>query len=248
MTTNVYDQPDRTVATDSRWSISYGKWVLYVDDSQFHKIERYKGVAFMFAGDGAEIQQWKNWISAQPVSLDDLPTPNAISVCMIKEASGDVLFVDKKAFTREGGYFAGSGALHAHACWHKNRNAVRSVETAKTQDQFTGGETKFLNCATGAHNLSYPSAGMTIEQVNEAVLNRGMVMENTNLKQAPPLNAPFSLKDAAATNPEFAKAAELIVNGALSVRAPYAGMDEGWTDQEKADLKTAMKSAFDWAN
>jgi hypothetical protein len=50
MTTNIYDGNAKIMACDSRWSIPYGNWVFYLDDSGYEKIHRHTSYSLMFAG------------------------------------------------------------------------------------------------------------------------------------------------------------------------------------------------------
>jgi hypothetical protein len=49
MTTNIYDGNAKIMACDSRWSIPYGNWVFYLDDSGYEKILRHTSYSLMFA-------------------------------------------------------------------------------------------------------------------------------------------------------------------------------------------------------
>lgn len=242
MTTNVFDQPGQVLATDSRWSIQCGKWLLYVDDAQFDKIELYKSTAFMFAGCGRGVQSWKNWIRSEPTDDSNMPPVERIAVCVIETTSGTVKFAEKQEIVRDGGYFAGSGARHAYVCWNENRDALRCIDTAKSIDPCTGGETKYVKCAGTAHNLSYPTVDTTIEMVNQAVNERGMVME-----LAKSGGAPFKLKDVAANDTSLRDAQAKIAAGELSVEAPCDQMYNTWSDQEKSQLKNVLSGVFGWA-
>ena len=73
MTTNVFDGPVGLVATDSRWSIQRGRWLIYLDDTNFDKIELTDAAAFMFAGSAVLIEKWKLWIRSNPPDASGMP-------------------------------------------------------------------------------------------------------------------------------------------------------------------------------
>lgn len=250
MTTNVFDGTVGTLATDSRWSIPFGRYVAYVDDANYDKLVVYENAVFMFAGKGAVIQSWKDWIATKPQSLESRPTVDGISVCIVHLPSKKVLFQARQDITHEGALFAGTGAFAAVTCWHVNRNVTRSVESAKLEDIFTGGDVKFV-AADGSNNLGTKNqmqGVMThISMVTKAIEDRGMIMDR---KTGPGLSpaAPFKLKEVAAAandgDGELQTFKAKIANGDLSPEAPCNGMYDRWTSEQEAQLDAALVQVF----
>lgn len=241
MTTNVYDQNQGVMATDSRWSIRSGNHVVYLDDVGFDKIEICHGAAFMFAGNGGRIQQWKSWLRTNPADDSAQPPEDGICVCIANMSTKVMKSFGKENVVLNGGYFAGTGTMYAIPCWQRNNDPKRSVETAKQSDIYSGGEVKFCNFATNEHNLNYPQNEITIQMVDQAILTRGLAMK-INVNSTPTL--PFQL--AAENDPEVAEIRQKIANGELSASAPCDGMYKQWTPEEKADLKKALGDVFGW--
>lgn len=247
MTTNVFDGNRGVIATDSRWSVLWSRWLVYVDDARFEKIERYKNNSFMFAGKGEVIQAWKTWIRSEPQDASAIPSCDGISVCIVNADTRTVTFCERQDIVKEGAYFSGTGSRYAYMCWEKNRSAQRSVESAKGVDYFTGGEVKFLDMVDGSHNLHLGTADVTIQMVSSALNTRGMVMEIA--AKTGNVGAPFKLSDIAANDAELQELQELqgmIASGALTPEAPCDGMHSEWTDDQKTKLQTALATVFEW--
>lgn len=241
MTTNVFDETQGFMATDSRWSIRYGRYVVYLDDTGFDKLIVSHGHAFMFAGSGGRIQQWKTWIQSSPADDSEQPNEEGICVCIADIATKTMKRSVKQMLIPVGGYFAGTGTDYAAPCWIANQNVMRSVETAKQADVCSGGEVKYYNFVDGSNNLNYPSGNITIQMVDAAILRRGLVMTtNTNMGQG----LPFAT--AANDNPELAEIRGKIAAGELSAGAPSQGMYDQWSPEEKAGLKATLADIFKW--
>jgi hypothetical protein len=248
MTTNVYDGNVGVVATDSRWSHTFGRWLIYVDDVPFEKIEVYRGAALVFAGKGRVIQRWKDWLATAPKAedMDKRPSADGISVCVIDTGARAVLFHERQDIARDGAYFAGSGARFAFGCWSANRDAKRSVVTATVTDPATGGEVKFLECVSGVHNLrQVPANRVTIDTVDRAVFERGMVMDISTKRSGAP---PFKLSDlavgASAGDADLAELKRRLEAGEVSADAPCDSMHSEWSAEELARLDAALVKAF----
>jgi hypothetical protein len=175
---------------------------------------------------------------------------DGISVCIVGMTANAVLFAAKQDITHEGALFAGTGALPAVTCWDKNRNATRSVESAKAVDVFTGGEVKYVDVASKANNLGprgTPAAGSThIGMVTQAIQERGIVMDRKTGAGGLPA-APFKLTDLAAANDgddELTEMKAKIANGELTPEAPCNGMYDQWTPEEEARLNNALIDLF----
>ncbi|MES2716605.1 MAG: hypothetical protein V4795_12610 [Pseudomonadota bacterium] len=248
MTTNVYDSNVGLVATDSRWSIQQGRWLVYVDDVPFYKIETLGQIAFMFAGKGRKIQEWKYWIRTEPADLSARPSVDGISVCLVQMASKEVLFCEKQDIVKDGASFAGSGSRFAYMCWSVNRDARKSVESAKRLDPASGGDVKFLQFLDRANNFAAVVAEATIDMVDTALQKRGMVMDLYENRKG---GAPFKLSDiAGATNPavdeDLLSLHAKVVSGEASAEAPCDGMYSDWTAEQEARLNSALTLAFGW--
>lgn len=238
MTTNVFDEKTGVMATDSRWSISSGKYVLYVDDSGFEKIEIQQGHAFIFAGNGIRIEQWRDWIRTNPEDDSMQPKEEGICLCIVNLESKKAVRFIKQSLIGDTGYFAGSGQLYAAGCWLKNKCAKTAVETAKQFDVYSGGEVKYYDAALGDHNLNYPSGRITIQMVNDAILTRGQVMEQ--------MTKQIGFSPAANDSIEIADIRSKIAAGDLSANAPSDGMYDSWSIDEKASLKHTLSEIFKW--
>lgn len=224
--------------------MTWSKWVVYVDDTRFEKVELYKDVAFMFAGLGLRIQEWKDWIRSKPMNAANMPACNGMAVCMVDTTSNRVLFSERQDIVKDGAYFAGTGSRYAYLCWDKNRNAQKSVATAKEVDIFTGGEVKYFNGASGDHNLHHVTVDVTIDMVVKAIQTRGMVMEIANGTTA--VRPPFKLSDIAAKDVELQELQSKVANGSLSVEAPCDGMYSEWSSDEKTRFTEVLSKVFSW--
>lgn len=242
MTTNVFDELNGVMATDSRWSIQHGSYIIYLDDTGYEKILIWNGYAIMFAGNGGRIQQWKDWIMSNPKDASEQPPVEGICVCIVDMVAKKVKSSVKQIVLAEGGYFAGSGQLYAVPCWMKNRLAQLAVETAKSNDKLSGGDVKFYNFVSGENNLNvnFPTGNMTIQMVTAALLKRGLVMQTTKGAHG----VPFA--EAANDNPELQQIVEKVANGELTASAPSEGMYSQWTTEEKASLNNALGDMFGW--
>lgn len=243
MTTNVFDGASVVVATDSRWSYRYGNYLIYLDDTGFEKIEVVENAAFMFAGRGDRVQEWKHWLRTNPTSPEHQPTETkGMSVCVVSKMTGTVIMSVGDYHVHEVSHFAGSGRDHARGCWIKNRDALKCVETAKSKDIYSGGEVKYFSVRDSKHNL-YPSAPVTIQMVNNALHTRGLVM-SINDTTATPSAVPFKM--AAANDTGLEEFGKKIANGEISPSAPFDGMDRDWTATEKKGFDDALASVFGW--
>lgn len=242
MTTNVFDRVNGMLATDSRWSQQQGRWLVYVDDANCHKIEVAANTAFMFAGRGYLIQQWKDWIRAG-ADPHGIPGFDGLCICAVSIDTQELKICEGLSIVREDAAFGGSGAKFACPCWETNRDTPKSVETAKALDPATGGETKFFKLPTREHNLSLgPGKESTIADVDRAILTRGIVMDIGNMGSA----VPFRLSELAASNDEVRELKAKIEAGELSADAPSDAMYSQWTDEQKLRVTQALGNIFSW--
>lgn len=244
MTTNVYDSNVGLIASDSRWSVTWGSRIVYVDDANFNKIEIHKGVAFVFAGSGVRVQEWKDWLKTDPVDDTNMPGCDGMSVCMTRIEDKQVLFSERQDIVKDGGFFAGSGSRHAFTCWNNNRNALKSVESAKLLDPYTGGEVKYVDFTSQKNNLvMHPASPATIRTVSEALSSRGHVM---NIAPDNGTAPPFKLSEIAANDAEARELQEKLLAGQISPEAPCDGMYDEWTAEQTSRLKSALGKVFNW--
>ena len=241
------------MATDSRWSVTWGSYLRYVDDVPFEKIELFKTTAFMFAGRGTRIQEWKNWIRSGPTSAAGQPACEGISICVIDMPTATVQFHQGQDIQRDQASFAGTGSRFAYQCWEKNRDPLRCVQTAMLLDPQTGGVVKYVEIGSGANNLApaVPRNEVTINMVNEAVYNRGIIMDLTTKTRVD--RPPFGLaathagaSGAKAQDEMLAEFDQKIASGELSAEAPCDGMYSEWSDDQKRGLSQALANVFDW--
>lgn len=242
MTTNVFDGKVAFMATDSRWSIQRGRWLLYLDDTNFDKIEISDDAAFMFAGRGIQIELWKHWIRSKPKDKSNMPAVEGISVTGVNLKTKE-RYTEGKSITHDDSIFAGSGARYAVQCWNKNRCARKAVDTAKTYDCATGGDLKYFDFDSGEKKLGGSLfAPATIADIDQALATRGMIMDIT-AKGTP---IPFKLSELAAAQDEIQSIREDIAAGTLSAQAPCDAMYSEWSPEEKERLTGFLGRAFGW--
>lgn len=230
------------MATDSRWSMPFGSHrLVYVDDVPFDKIERYNEHAFMFAGKGVVIQQWKEWIRTNPDPAL-MPTFDGISLCVVHAPTAQVEWAEKQDIIRDGGWFAGSGSRYAYVCWARNKDPHLCIESAKQVDPCTGGIVKYFDMSSGRHNLCLPTASVTIHDVGLAIQRRGVVMDISSDKGSTP---PFKLTEVAANDSDLLDLQARIANGE-GPEAPCDGMYSEWTEDQKSSLKGVLAKVFGW--
>jgi len=234
------------VATDSRWSQRLGRWLVYVDDTGFHKIEVTSTAVFMFAGLGLRIEEWKRWLRSSPApSAATMPGFEGICICAVDRKTGEVKICEKMPIIRQEASFGGSGARFAYSCWDINKDACRSVDTAKGFDPATGGSTMHYSLTSGATNLSANShvfSAQTISDVDKELLSRGIVMDISQTSNP----VPFAFSQLAANNEEVKELQTKIASGELSAEAPSSEMHSEWTDHEKSRVTKALGEMFGW--
>jgi hypothetical protein len=249
MTTNIFDGNTSVMATDSRWSIEYGQWLLYLDDTGYEKIERLNGRALMFAGRGLRIQEYKTWIRSQPADFSSMPEVKGMCVCMVDEATGTIIFQKHQEIEANGVLCAGSGARAAYSCWLLNKCARQAVESAKAKDPCSGGEVKYINFAKSETNIAdvYPHSQLTINTISANIVQRGIAMKIQSTPYGTP-NLPFSKAPSVldAQEPPREEMAKLVANGTLEATAPCNGMHNDWTEQDKENFKNALAKMFGW--
>jgi hypothetical protein len=227
MTTNVLDLPSSIAATDSRWSmIIKNRWIVFVDDAEFEKIDVSYPYLSVFAGDGWLIQQWKDWMHSEK---QEGPPPTERCGCMISVTvtdmpKGSVLFERGQQVAEEMARFAGSGAFHAYEHWKRNFDAVAAVKFAMSVDMFSGGSVKFYCFSTGENNLCDT---IRLNDLRRKLKTEGWRIDmNSN---APAIKIADVLKD----NEDFLAALEDAERGEGHFVAPDPAMYIPWTEDEK---------------
>jgi hypothetical protein len=243
MTTNVYDRKAGIMASDSRWSVQYGNYLLYVDDIGVDKITPYQGHVAMFAGDSREILIWKNWLLTNPTDLSLMPEPNKVNICLAREKDLDVIF-EYRVLTVPGvAYFGGTGGIEALKCWVNNGCAKKSVATASSIDMCTGGQVMFYDLNNRDSNLTAFLSGtapITPEYIANQVITRG-----TFMTMPAGLNGISSVEQSISNNSILNEIKRKLADGSLSATAPFEGMNEPWPSAEKQKLRDAFQSIID---
>jgi hypothetical protein len=235
MTTTVFDGAARLVTSDSRWTTPLDSAIAFVDDTGFDKIAVAKGNAFVFAGDSAQIANWKNWLHSIPTgSTGRPPAVVGLAILIADIASANVSFEFGQS-ALPNARFGGSGAIHARACWSVNADARRAVETAKLVDPHTGGTIKFLDFTTGQGNFS---SAVAFDAIREAFLQRGMVMYMNSTKSIVPVDV------AAHQDPQVLALRDKVAAGQISMSAPCHTMYNEWSDKDRERLDEVLDRIF----
>ncbi len=222
--------------------MTWGRYLLYIDDTALEKIEVYKDRAFMFAGNGRLIQSWKDWIRTGPTDSSGMPPVDGICVAGIDIPSKTVKLSEGLSISFEGAVFAGSGALHAQRCWKTNRNARMAVTSATALDPATGGDVKHFCCSTRENNLgTHVFAPYRIEDIDRAIMERGNIMDRAAAMGG---SVPFKVSDLAANDKAELQAA--VARGELSAEAPCDAMANKWTEDAKDRLGAFLADTFNW--
>lgn len=248
MTTTVYDRVNRLIATDSRWSrkldeFGYIGHIAYVDDTGFGKISTRDDHVLTLAGNGLLIQHWKEWWTGD-LSLPRPPIlingEEAISLHIVKMSDNSIIFdigeklaaqnVDDEGNKVINAVFAGSGAIYAGGVWLKTGCARTAIEEAKSRDICTGGDVRYVDFSSGQQNIE--SEKHLISDVNDALLQKGMIMDTNN-----PLSQPVPI-----TEQEVSHIRQLITNGGITPCAPTGGRAVVWDSRAIARLDAAIDS------
>jgi hypothetical protein len=240
MTTNVYDSVAGMLTSDSRWSISKGDWVAYVEDTAYDKLIYTSKVAFLFAGSMPIIDAWKCYVASgmKKGTRPTLVPGTKISVIQVDMADGKIVFHSNNLLKSSFGasiraMFGGTGASPAKICWDVNKCATAAIASAAKGDHLSGGTVIFLNRIKRNSNAQNTA---TAAQARQILNDRGILM-NIATQQTPIL-----LKDAAndPANPEAQAIAKDIICGDSPLVAPFPGMDEDWSDEKIAEFEAAL--------
>lgn len=238
MTTNAYDKSKVMLATDSRWSfrevtdgIRSSVFVAFIDDTGFDKIASDDECAYMFAGPGPLIDQWKKWVvSPNQAILPRPPVATDFAICAVDMESGNIWFEHGQKVSDSDCRFAGTGAKHAYDCWSVNRDVRRSIASATNGDHLSGGTVMHFCCRTRETNLQ---AQIDFASITNLFLEKGMVMY-------PATKAPLPIREAAQNDPRIASFVEEIRRGQVSAEAPSGYDPVVWTPADEARLDEAI--------
>lgn len=237
MTTTAYDVSAFLMTSDSRWSITIGGTkIAYVDDTGFDKIELACGHAFLFAGDSGVIDAWKRYVRSGNGGA--IPGLQGIALLAVNAATKatvvchgqDIALPDPVSMTAS---FAGSGARHAALCWMANKCGKKAIDTAKGLDVYTGGDTKFANLESSAHNLRND---VGVDDLGKQFLAKGVIMYVNGQTQP--------IAEAAANDAEVRQVCEKIAQGSITLSAPCDAMLMKPSDDDIARVQTAMDTIF----
>lgn len=249
MTTTVYDTVNRKIAADSRWSaklsLSDGiEYLVYVDDSGFHKIADRKNAVLMLAGNGGLIAKWKEWwytsLDGSLLPDTDINGVNVISLMIIDKINNKVLFTagqNKPLYCKETNallsLFTGSGDIHAASCWNVNRCVQRAIESASLLDYYTSNQVKYVDFVSNTTNAS--EEDYDYSNIVNAILERGYIMNLAESTAANDAGVPLN------THQIYDEVQQIFVSGRVVASAPVPGLSEFiWTDANKKDLAVAI--------
>lgn len=241
MTTNAYDKNTRMLASDSRWSfrlatdgIPSTEFLCFIDNTGFDKIAVSADSAYMFAGPGHLIDQWKKWAThPQHLTLQRPPVATNFAVCGVDRAAGEVWFEHGQKVNDLNGRFAGTGASFAYECWAKNSDIRKSITSAMSGDILSGGDVKFFCCNTNDNNLQDQ---VEFSAIKDLFLKKGMVMyisTGTGQNIVP-------VQEAANTDPRVKEFVQDVLKNHAQAEAPSGYDPVVWTPQDELRLDQAI--------
>lgn len=193
----------------------------------------------MFAGSSAIIQSWKEWLRSGPTSLPNIPDPGAVCLVDLKEKI--LMFERGQDIQNHDVRIAGSGSIHAMACWNANKDARRAVESAKRSDIFSGGTVRFICANTGEKDIEDVCSA---DHLNKQVIPmEGLVMYKFSSGKT--TVGPMPVSEASMKDPEVKQAIDRLVSGATALSAPCDGMYNEWTSEETEAFRSALQQMID---
>lgn len=241
MTTNVFDQDKNHLATDSRWTFSVkGKTgialpdiVGFVDDTGFDKIVFDATTAFMFAGDGELISQWRERILKENLLVGRRPgVARNFAICMVRRSDGYIVMEHGQKIFGGPFRFAGTGAEPAYECWKSNGDPQRAVRSAQMIDRASGGDVKFFDGVKGDHNIDFSAP---FESVAEQFLRKGKIMYP---------NQAIPVAQAVKDDPRAEEFVGRIKAGTVKAEAPSGYDPVIWTADDEARLDKALAEHY----
>jgi len=253
LTTNIFDRVIPKLASDSRWSISINdsagmqKFICYIDDSGCDKIISVNGISYMFAGNAALIQKWKDWLLSNPNSSKDMPdmedsnnpTQINIAICAVNEITHKIEIECRQVNKLPDVISTGTGGEFALECWKINKDPCKAVNSAIQKDPYSGGAVKFINLLDNSHNLQNNASFIDIINL---MREEGFIMYSS--KQS----SPIRVAEAAKNDSDVLDLVNNLASGNANICAPYPGMDTPWSDEEKVELKTSFDRIFSTKN
>lgn len=242
MTTNVHDLAARRLAVDSRWSVDMRKTsrpkIIFIDDIDYQKIVSTPDHVAMFAGYANVMNEWKLAIVIASLTgqyaFRKLPT-KGIALLVLDARSGDVLVQHQHNSLENLATFAGTGAPFAMNCWPQCRNAVAAIEQAKLSDPLTGGTVRYFDYGKNDGTLGRDGPYNAYRQ---EFAKKGKVM----YLDSPGIAVPIA--EAGASDTSVHEVLNQIQAGQISAAAPFDGMDEDLSEQEKEKLFSSLEAAF----
>jgi hypothetical protein len=251
LTTNIIDHKAKQVCSDSRWSglIDWkgDKYLLFVDDTNFHKLEHSDKAVIVMAGDAELIGHWKKWW--QNPELDRLPDVTLednreIVITIVHKKDNRVIFdIGSKHAMYDSeqeintAIFAGSGGIHAANFWGIVPCAIRAVESAAEHDPFTGGNVMYVDYNIDKSNLTDESNN--VQEINNALVERGMIMKVEIKDSVTSVAIPITEHEA------HTEIVQSISSGQINPSAPVSTIRKAeWTDERKEKLAEAIRLVF----
>lgn len=235
MTTTVHDKNAQIITSDSRWSCHLNKFELfYIDSSEFEKMVEKADFALVMAGDAILISGWKDWAKdisneiPDVVRVDRQGVEHHISICMIYKPSTVLFDVDVATVVTPHARFSGSGRDIAKNCWEANKCARKAVDTAISDDIYTGGTVKYVELSSEDNNLS--SDATTVDELHELMQNEGYIM-NIKTNKITEINKYKNKAD-------ISKGVD---SGELVASAPTGSNESPWNDSQKSALGEAVE-------
>lgn len=242
MTTNAACLDD-CAATDSRWTIKVKGnddnelGIIMLDDTGFNKIELCNKTALLFAGSADLINEWKKYFFREiderpPMFLDK---DKSVAWVVIDFRGQIISSRHEMAITDyESYYFMGTGSGFAYECWRNNKCIVKSVDSAKSNDKFSGGETKFIKRDFASNLQPYDSRvfrEFTLMANKEVAMFRSIDGNVFNIS-----DENLDKETRTAINDVF-KAENMV--------AHFEGMDIPLSEEQQAYAEGAAKQALD---
>lgn len=244
MTTTVYDRLSKVVTTDSRWSIDltsrgYEGHVLYIDNTGFGKIAIRNDHVMLLAGNGKLIEQWKIWWAGD-LSEPEPPVTSgnnqSVNLYIVKISTNEIVFdkgqkliVNNTENNEILALFTGSGSGIAAQDWMNNHCARTAIDESKLHDPYTGGDVRYVDFSGGQYSIE--NSVLHINDVNQALLQRGLIMDTKN-----PHTPHVSI-----SAQEVADVRQMLVAGSITPCAPVGKKTAEWDEQSKSRLAMAIQ-------
>lgn len=247
MTTNVYDVASGLLTSDSRWSAKDGEWMVYVDDTKFDKIIADAQLALLFAGDLLNIAAWKNWVVAGRAAPAPMDMLNETSIVIVDVATGDVVFNTDYLLWSDIGparhaWYGGTGAPYAKDCWEVNKCAKKAVESAIMADKYSGGTVLHFNRNTLVSNVMNSESHLSVmAQMKERGIMKNSSGAEFKVSEVVSSDNSAEYDSAGVLDSVAKKLAEKVMNGSITLSAPFPGIEQPWTNEKKLELARVLE-------